>query len=69
MALTREMAERFAALAGAMSPERLYCDGEMSHAQGVKRWKALRKQWKALECEVGRSVGEGEAIEAAREVR
>jgi hypothetical protein len=58
--LTAEQQKEFVRLVGALSPENLYCDGEISHAQGVKKYKALRKQWWALEIRVGRKVTEDE---------
>jgi len=58
--LTSEQLQSFLSLASSLSPENLYCDGELPHAQAVKKYKALRNQWKALEFKVGRKVTEDE---------
>lgn len=47
---------------GALSPENLTCDGELSRAQVRRKAANLRGQLRALEVELGRKVSEFEAI-------
>jgi hypothetical protein len=58
--MTIEQRLRFHYLAGAMSPENVMCDGEVSMAQGRRRLALLRSEWKGLEGVVGRKVSEDE---------
>ena len=48
--------KQFLQLYCAMSPENVCCDGEISRAEANRRYRALVKQWKALERKVGRKV-------------
>jgi hypothetical protein len=56
MALSREMVERFMAIAGALSPENLMADGERTHAAAARIKRSLLARWTALEAEVGRGA-------------
>jgi hypothetical protein len=47
-------------LSCALSPENLYCDGEISHAEAQRKYTRLMKEWRALEQKVGRTVTEDE---------
>jgi hypothetical protein len=58
--LTKDQFDAFLNLASALSPENLHCDGEITQAQAARKYKALKKQWSALEKEVGRTVTEDE---------
>jgi hypothetical protein len=58
--LTPEQLDKFIRLAGALSPENLHCDGEISRTAAKRRERVLRTQWKALETAVGRRVSEDE---------
>ena len=64
MTLSREMVERFMAIAGALSPENLMADGERTHAAAARIKRSLTARWKALEAEVGRKVSEDEVLSA-----
>jgi hypothetical protein len=70
MTLSREMVERFMAIASALSPENLMADGERSRDAAVRIKQSLAARWLALEAEVGRSVTDDEvwgAFMASRE--
>jgi len=58
--LSTEHLNGFMRLAGALSPENLHCDGEISRAQARRKEVGLRREWKALETRIGRSVSEDE---------
>ena len=60
MIMTTEQKDEFRKLACALSPENLFCDGEISYAQGIKRMKKINKRWKELEAAVGFSVSQDE---------
>jgi hypothetical protein len=60
MNMTRQQHEGFLRLASALSPENLHCDGEISRSQAARKERALLKQWRTLEAEVGRKVDESE---------
>ena len=55
-----EILKKFAILSSCLSPENLACDGECSRAEIRQRYKAIMKEWKALEKIVGRKVNEAE---------
>jgi hypothetical protein len=50
----------FSMLSNALSPENLYCDGEISHAAAKKKYRKLKAEWKELEKSFGRKVDENE---------
>ena len=58
--LSEELFEKFDALTCRLSPENLACDGEISQAEVGRRFRQIRKEWKALEKESGRSVSQDE---------
>jgi hypothetical protein len=58
--MTDEIKAKFGDLACALSPENLHCDGEISAAQARTKERAIRKEWTALERQVGRRVTENE---------
>ena len=58
MNMTRQQHEGFLRLASALSPENLHCDGEISRSAAARKAVQLRKQWRALEAEVGQRVTE-----------
>lgn len=66
--ITIENWKRFHELMCAMSPENVCCDGEISRAAANRRYKALLKQWRTLEREVGKKVGEFEVIKVAMRI-
>jgi len=43
-----------------LSPENLYCDGELSHGQAMRKAASLRRELKALFKAIGRRVSEEE---------
>ena len=51
---------KFLDLCGQLSPENLTCDGECSASQVRTRLAQIKKQWKALEVQVGHKVTEDE---------
>jgi hypothetical protein len=44
-----------------LSPENLHCDGEISHAAAMRKYRALKAEWKEVEKSLGRKVSEDEA--------
>jgi hypothetical protein len=54
--------EQFLDLACALSPENLTCDGELPKSLVIKRFKALKAKWRALEKVAGRPVSESEVF-------
>lgn len=56
--LKPEHVRQFRALANALSPENLHCDGEISRAAAMRKQNQLRREWKRLEAEVGGTVSE-----------
>ena len=61
--------ERIANVYCAMSPENLYCDGEISVAAGFRKLRKLKAELARLLKEYGRPVDECEAYELARKER
>ena len=49
-----------------LSPENLYCDGEISHSAAMVKSRRRKGQLKTLFRELGREVGEWESYEATR---
>lgn len=58
--LTPTQLDRFRRLACALSPENLFCDGEVSRTVARARARALRALWAEAEHDVGRPVSEEE---------
>lgn len=58
--MSNEIKEKFKHLVYSLEPEALYCDGEISPAQGRAKERKLRKEWTDLERQVGRAVTEDE---------
>jgi hypothetical protein len=58
--MTNEQRKKFLDLSCQLSPENLYCDGEISKAEANRKYARLMKEWRTLEREVGRSVDEWE---------
>lgn len=58
--MTNEQKQAFLRLATALSPENLFCDGEVSIQEGKRRARRIVKEWRALEKKVGRRVSESE---------
>lgn len=56
-----EIMNDFFELACALSLENLYCDGEISEKQAMKKYKFLQNSWKKLENEIGYQVTEENA--------
>jgi hypothetical protein len=63
MRKTEEIMDNFNSLACRLSPENLCCDGELSKTQVQKRFAQIKKEWKALEKEIGHTVTEDEAFQ------
>lgn len=61
--ISEAVRERFIALEARLSPENLSSDGEASRAEQRRRLAEIRREWKVLEREVGRTV---EAAEVDR---
>jgi len=51
---------QFDALCCRLSPENLCCDGELSRSQTQVRYRQIKKEWRALEIQVGRKVSQDE---------
>lgn len=58
--MTIELKRKFLDLYCALSPENLSCDGELPEDQVREQKAVLRKQWQALEAEMGRDVSDDE---------
>jgi len=58
--MDQEIRQQFQTLACRLSPENLHCDGEISHAQAMKKYRAIMREWRQLEKKVGRKVDESE---------
>ena len=52
--------DKFLDLASDLSPENLCCDGEASKTYIAQKLRRIKKEWKALENQVGRKVTEDE---------
>ena len=63
MDFNRGVRGRFFNLAVSLEPENIWMDGEATKAQAKGREAAIRAEWKALECLVGRTVSEDEVWE------
>ena len=50
-----------------LSPENLYCDGEISHSAAMVKYRRLKGQLKTLFRELGREVGESESYDLTRD--
>lgn len=46
---------------GALSPENLHCDGEISRTAAMRKYRRLQRELRALFTELGREVSEGES--------
>lgn len=51
---------KFFSLVSRLSPENLHMDGEASKSQVIKRLREIKREWRALEKELGRKVYEDE---------
>jgi hypothetical protein len=58
--MTEAQQREFVSLANRLSPENLYCDGEISRAEAGRRYKRIVKRWRELEEAVGYKVSEAE---------
>ncbi len=67
MRTTQEIMQDFDNLASRLSPENLCCDGELSRTQVNQRLAQIKREWKALEKELGRKVTEDEVFEYSME--
>ena len=56
-----EHMEQFENLASRLSPENLHCDGEISRAQAMVRFRQIKREWKALEKLAGEKVTQEQA--------
>lgn len=63
--IIRDIAQTY----GGLSPENLYCDGELSARKAEPKRRRLEKKLHELFREYGRKVDEGEAYELSREYR
>lgn len=54
--LSREHFEAFERLYMRLSPENLHMDGEASRSQVIQRELQIKREWKALEAQVGHKV-------------
>lgn len=61
--IPEEIFNEFRRLVCELSPENLYCDGEISQSQAQVKYKNLMREWLALEKKLGRSVSEDEIWE------
>ena len=53
----------FIGLSCRLSPENLCCDGEISDAEVDRRYNQIMREWRKLEKEFGRDVGDEEVFE------
>jgi hypothetical protein len=60
--LTEKQVNQFASLINQLSPENLFCDGEITRSQASKRERQIKKKWRDLELDFGRSVTESEVL-------
>lgn len=58
--MTKTQKQKFEMLSNRLSPENLCCDGEISRTQVKVRYRLIKKEWRELEKEVGRTVSEEE---------
>jgi hypothetical protein len=58
--LSREHFEAFEHLYLRLEPENLTCDGEASRTEVMYRERQIKREWKALELQVGRKVSHSE---------
>lgn len=66
------LTDKFQKLVSALSPENLYCDGEISHSQAQRKYRELKTLWSDCERELGRKVSESEVwktVEKKTELR
>lgn len=61
--------QAIACIYSSLSPENLFCDGEISATEGHRRGTALRKKLKGLFDAYGREVSEGEIYQWERDRR
>lgn len=59
--MNNDLKKKFINLVFRLSPENLYCDGELTRAQAHARHRQIMREWKDLEKEAGRSVSQSEA--------
>ena len=57
-----------AGIYAALSPENLYCDGEISHSAAMKKHRRLQRELQSLFTELGRVVSEDESYTLEKEV-
>jgi len=55
-----ELLDALDVLCNKLSPENLFCDGEISRSAAMKKASALRAEWKEVEKKLGRRVSEDE---------
>jgi len=60
--IPNDIMKQFSILSSRLSPENLYCDGEISKTQAMKRYREIMREWRVLEKIVGRKVSEDEVI-------
>jgi hypothetical protein len=58
-----DLMDSFFRVSMAMEPENLYCDGEVSHAEAMRKLKSLQRTWANLEKQIGRRVTENEVYQ------
>lgn len=58
--LTKQQLESFERLYLRLEPENLTCDGEASRTEVMYRERQIKREWKALELQVGRKVSHSE---------
>lgn len=63
MRRTVEIMDDFNDLTCRLSPENLTCDGELSRTEVNRRLAQIRKEWKALEKEIGYKVSEEDVFQ------
>ena len=54
---------------GALSPENLHCDGEISRTAAMRKYRRLQRELRALFTELGREVSECESFAIERQRR
>ncbi len=54
--LTKQQLESFECLYLRLEPENLTCDGEASRTEVMHRERQIKREWKALEAQVGYKV-------------
>lgn len=62
MRTKKQIKKDFIGLSCRLSPENLCCDGEISQTEVDRRYNQIMREWRKLEKEFGRAVGDAEVF-------